>query len=83
MKKKRFTDQGMARRGIVLHLLRDDRPERWTRAELREALYDIKKSAIDKALVCLAEGGVVDLDGDYVWASSCAICLDELGMVSI
>jgi hypothetical protein len=83
MKKRRFTDQGMARRGIVLHLLRDDHPERWTRAELKDELYDIKKSAIDKALTCLVEDGVVDLDGDYVWASRCTLCLDELGMVSI
>jgi DNA-binding HxlR family transcriptional regulator len=83
MSKKRFTDQGMARRGIVLHLLRDDHHERWTRTELRDELYDIKKSAIDKALVALAEDGVVDLEGEYVWASRCALCLDELGMVSI
>lgn len=83
MNRKRFTDQGMTQRGIVLHLLSDDHIERWTRAELREVLYDIKKSAINKALDCLMDEGVVALDGDYVWATRCALYLDELGMVSI
>ncbi len=36
------TDQGTAQRAIVLQVLRDDHEPRWTRAELRAEIYDIK-----------------------------------------
>jgi hypothetical protein len=83
MNRKPFTDQGIAQRGIILHALRDDHSARWTRAELEHELYDVKETAIAKALTRLEAKGVVHLEDDEVWASSCALHLDELGMVSI
>lgn len=73
----------VAQRAIILQVLSDEHDLRWTRAELERVIYDIEPSALDDALVCLREEGVVHLDGEEVWASRCALRLDLLGMVSI
>lgn len=76
-------DDEIAERAIVLQVLRDDRDERWARAELEGEIYDIEPLAISEALERLREEGVVHLSGEMVWASRCARHLDALGMVSI
>jgi DNA-binding HxlR family transcriptional regulator len=73
----------VAQRAVVLQVLRNDHHERWTRKELKREIFDIKGRAINKALRCLQEEGVVDLDEEYVWPTRCAQYLDVLGMVSI
>jgi hypothetical protein len=73
----------IAERAIVLQVLRDDRDERWSRAELEREIYDIEPLVIRDALERLRQEGVVHLAGDWVWASRCACHLDMLGMVSI
>ena len=76
-------DEEIAERAIVLQVLRDDRAERWSRAELEREIYDIDPPALGAALERLCHEGVVHLSGDRVWASRCALHLDALGMVSI
>ncbi len=76
-------DDEIAERAIVLQVLRDDREERWSRAELESEIYDIEPVAIAEALERLCEVGVVRLSGELVWASHCARHLDALGMISI
>jgi hypothetical protein len=73
----------IAERAIVLQVLRDDRDERWSRAELEREIYDIEPLALGDALERLRQEGVVHLSGELVWASRCAQRLDALGMVSI
>jgi hypothetical protein len=68
---------------IVLALLRDDRSERWSRAELERELSDIPPAHIDAALSGLTARGVVCRDRDCAWASPCAKHLDALGMICI
>jgi hypothetical protein len=79
----KLKDDEIAERAIVLQVLRDDRDERWARAELEGEIYDIEPLAISEALERLREEGVVHLSGETVWASRCARHLDALGMVSI
>ncbi len=76
-------DDEIAQRAIVLQVLRDDRDERWSRAELEDEIYDIDPEAIDQAIERLCEEDVVRIEGRLVWASRAARHLDELGMVSI
>jgi uncharacterized protein (DUF111 family) len=75
--------EDIAERAVVLQVLRDDRDERWSRAELEHEIYDIEPLAIGEALERLREEGVVHLSSEFVWASRCARRLDALGMVSI
>ena len=75
--------EGVAHRAIILQVLREDHGERWTRAELEREIYDISPLTLSDALERLRQEGVVHLDGEEVWASRCALYLDELGMVSI
>lgn len=83
MSKKHLTDQHVIQRAVVLQLLRDDRPHRWTRKKLKREISDVKGRAIDKALEYLGSEDVVHLEDKEVWASLCAQHLDELGMVSL
>jgi hypothetical protein len=73
----------IAERAVVLQVLRDDREERWSRAELEREIYDIEPLAVNEALERLCEEGILHLSGEFVWASRCARHLDALGMVSI
>jgi hypothetical protein len=68
---------------VVLQLLRDDHPPRWSRGELERELYDVAPEAIAVALERLREQGVVHSQGERVWASMCARHLDALGFICI
>jgi hypothetical protein len=68
---------------VVLQLLRDDHPLRWSRGELERELYDIDPAAIGIALERLREQGVVRAEDERIWASACARHLDALGFICI
>lgn len=68
---------------IVLQVLRDERPEWWSRGDLLSELYDVAPDAIGVALERLAEQGVVNVEGERFSASPCARHLDALGFISI
>ena len=76
------SDEGTERL-VLLQLLRDDRPERWSRVDLLGELYDVDADAIEDAVLSLASVGVVVLDGKQVRASSCAWRIDALDLISI
>ncbi len=78
-----WTDEAQVERAIVLQVLRDDHPERWTRAELEAEVSDFDPLIVNEALVRLEAEGVVILDGENVEASRCARRMDALGLVSI
>ena len=69
-------------RAIVLQLLRDDREQRWSSAELAIEM-DAQAPALAQALRALAEEGVLVVSGETAWASSAARRLDELGLISV
>jgi hypothetical protein len=69
-------------RATILQLLRDDRDERWSRAELEAELGDVQHPLSD-AIEQLARDGVVIAEGEHVVASRCVRHLDELGLVSV
>jgi hypothetical protein len=73
----------MAQRAIVLQVLRDDHPERWTRAELRGEVSDMTATTVRAALAKLQAEGVVVVDSEDVRASRCARHLDKLELISI
>ncbi len=75
--------QWMAQRAIVLQVLRNDHPEQWSRAELEQAISDIRPRVVGKALAVLTAEGVVVHDDETITASRCARHLDALELVSI
>ncbi len=77
------SDPARAERAVVLQVLRGDHHERWSRAELEQAVSGVEPAAVSDALTRLAANGVVVLDGDRVLASPCARCLDALGLIAI
>ncbi len=77
------SDPLLAKRAIVLQVLRDDHPERWTRAELKHQLSDFSPEKVEAAIKELAAKGVVSCEGDQVWASKSARTLDALMLISI
>jgi hypothetical protein len=78
-----WTHEEQVERAIVLQVLRDDHPERWTRAELEAEVFDFGALTISEALTRLEAEGAVILDGENVEASQCARRLDALELVSI
>jgi hypothetical protein len=68
---------------VVLELLRDDRPQRWTRRALERDLHDIDPRAITAALEHLRELGLVCLQDGKAWASEGLRHLDALGFICI
>jgi hypothetical protein len=78
-----WTDGEQVERAIVLQVLRDDHPERWTRAELEAEVFDFDPLTVNEALTRLAAVGVVILDGEWVRASACARRIDALELVAI
>jgi hypothetical protein len=72
----------MLERAIVLQLLRDDRDERWSRAELGMEV-DAEAPAVEAALGRLSGEGVLCLADEQVWASRAARRLDELGLIAV
>jgi hypothetical protein len=77
------SDPARAERAVVLQVLRGDHHERWSQAELEQAVSGVEPAAVSEALVRLAADGVVVLDGDRVVASRCARRLDALGLIAI
>jgi DNA-binding MarR family transcriptional regulator len=73
----------IAERAIILQVLRDDRDERWSRAEMQTEVFDVDPSAISDALERLEWHGVVVRYDDEYMASRCALHMDAIGMVSI
>jgi|HubBroStandDraft_6_1064221.scaffolds.fasta_scaffold310329_2 hypothetical protein len=74
----------IAARAIVLQLLRDDREEWWTPAELGQELSDLDAAVVDGELVRLEMEGVVLRSTDRrMKASARARCLDALGLVAV
>jgi DNA-binding transcriptional ArsR family regulator len=68
---------------VVLQLLRDDHPLRWSRGELERELCDVDPATIGVALERLREHGVVLAEDERVWASACVRHLDTLGFICI
>jgi hypothetical protein len=77
--------QWMAKRAVVLQVLRDDHTEPWTRAELERQLSDFLPEEVEAAVEDLAADGVLSIndDDETVSASLCARKLDALELVSI
>jgi hypothetical protein len=73
----------IAQRAIVLQLLREDHPERWSRAELEREVSNIKPLDISDALAQLNAEGVAVLEAEQVQASGCARYLDALELICI
>jgi hypothetical protein len=70
-------------RAVALQLLRDDRPERWTRSDLAREV-GIDQLVFRGVLAQLVIEGVAVLDkDDVVVASRCARALDRLGLVAV
>ena len=76
------SSQCQLQRAIVLQLLRDDRSERWSRAELELELGG-DAHAVGEALERLAAHGVLCASGQDVWASRPVRRLDELGLIGL
>jgi hypothetical protein len=72
-----------AERAIVSSLLRDDHPDRWSRAEIETEVSNIKPLAVSDALARLHAEGVIAIEGEEVQASTCARHLDALEMLCI
>ncbi len=73
----------MVERAVVLQILRDDHEERWPRAELVEEISDFEPAVLEEALGCLEHDGVLQRQGDTVWAARAVQRLDELELISI
>ncbi len=64
-------------RAIVLQVLCDDHPQRWTRAELERELSDLPREGVETAIEDLAADGVVTVAGDEaVRVSLCVRTID-------
>jgi hypothetical protein len=74
---------GGTERVVLLQLLRDDRPEWWSRGDVLSELYDVDPDAVGKAVISLAAVAVLVLDGEHVRASASARRIDVLGMIAI
>lgn len=68
---------------LILQLLRQEHPWRWSRAELQAELKDIHPDAITVAVERLQEQSVVHVDGEQLSACACARHLDALDLISI
>jgi hypothetical protein len=69
-------------RAIILQLLREDHPRKWTHTELAAELH-AEQRAVDAAVRALDADGVVCGNEHEVWASRAALRLDELQLVAI
>jgi DNA-binding HxlR family transcriptional regulator len=76
-------DVWMVERAIVLQILRDDHEERWPREELAEEISDFESAVLDESLRRLERDGVLQREGDAVWAARATRRLDELELISI
>jgi len=76
-------DAGRVERAIVLQVLRDDRPERWSRSALARELIDCEPALIELALARLRQDGVLLGAGTRVCASLATHRLDELELIGV
>jgi len=81
--KHQRSKSAIAQRALVLQLLRNDRPERWSRAELEREVSNIEPLDISDALAQLNAEGVVVLEAEQVQASACARYLDALELICV
>ncbi len=72
----------MFERAIVLEILDDTGGNGHSRAELA-ALVGASDAEVERAVERLREAGVLYRDGQRVRASSAALYLDDLGLISI
>ena len=68
---------------IVLQLLRGDRPEWWSRADVLRALHDIDPDAVRGSLVHLERVGLLDRDRERFKASDTLRYIDALDLIGI
>jgi len=80
---RRIDDPRIAERSIVLMLVDEDHAVRWLRADIERELFDVVPEAIGEALERLRDGGVIELEGEEVWALSAARYLNGLGMLCV
>jgi hypothetical protein len=73
----------MAERAVVLQVLRDDHPERWTLEELTQEIEDMPAEIVGEDVQCLAGVGVVVFGEEECKASLSARRIDELELISI
>jgi hypothetical protein len=73
----------MAERAIVLQVLRDDHPERWTLEELTQEIEDMPAEIVAEAVRRLADVGVMVLGEEECKASPAARRIDALELISI
>jgi hypothetical protein len=78
----RAGDGARLERAIVLQLLRDDREQNWSCAELATEL-GAEAPAIETALTRLHGEDVACVDGEQVRASRATRRLDELELISV
>ena len=78
----RAVEDSRLERAIVVQLLRDDREQKWSRAELSVEL-GAEAPAVEEALRRLARDGILCLAEEEVWASRAARRLDELGLIGL
>jgi DNA-binding GntR family transcriptional regulator len=69
-------------RAIVLQLLRDDRPERWERAELGREL-GVRPSTLRDAIAQLSVDEVVYTHDEALWVARPVRRVDELGLIGV
>jgi len=80
---RRIDDPAIVQRSIVLMLLDEDHAARWSLADLEQELFDVVPGVVGDALERLKDGGVVEVEGEEVWALAAARYLGELGMVCV
>ncbi len=73
----------MAERAIVMQVLRDDHPERWTLDELKQEIEDMPAEVVGDAVRRLGDVGAVALGEGECKASESARRIDALGLISI
>jgi len=80
---RRIDDPRIAERSIVLMLVDEEHAVRWSRADIEQELFDVVPEAVGLALEGLRDGGVIELEGEEVWALSAARYLNGLGMLCV
>ena len=68
---------------IVLQLLRNDRSEWWSRADVLRKLHDIDQDAVRGSLAHLERLGLLDRDGERFKASDRLRYIDFLDLIGI
>lgn len=69
-------------RAVVLELLSDDGEQRYSLAQLREAL-SAGEEELEAAVDALHTAGVLCREGELTWAAPAARRLDELELIAI